>query len=62
METASTPGSGVGVPRSRGRAERIDNALWSLVDAFIPTSDAGDDLDDERRDESFDRVKHVLAR
>ena len=42
---------------------RIDDALSSLVDSFLPALPGEDEeVDDERRDAAFDRAKDILER
>lgn len=48
---------------SNDQARRIDDALSSLVDAFLPALPGEDEeLDDERRDAAFDNAKDILNR
>ena len=45
------------------QSQRVDDALSSLVDAFLPAVPGEDEeVDDERRDNAFDLAKNVLER
>ncbi len=41
--------------------QRIDSALSSLVDAFLPpASDEDEDIEDQRRVAAYERAKHLI--
>ena len=48
---------------SNGQSQRIDDALSSLVDTFLPTiPDEDEETDNERRDNAFDVAKQLIDR
>ncbi len=50
------------VVRPAGQAERIEDAIWSLVDSFKIEDYDEAIIDDDKRDKAYDRIRQAVDR